>query len=65
MNASYYLSIDLGATSGRTMIAKYDGERVSMRELTRFETTQIHRDGHVFWDLPHLYNEVLLALQKV
>ena len=65
MNASYYLSVDLGATSGRTMIAKYDGERVSMRELTRFETTQIHRDGHVFWDLPHLYNEVLLALQKV
>lgn len=62
---AYYLSIDLGATSGRTIIAKYDGERVEMSELTRFETTQIHRDGHVFWDFPHLYDEILLALQRV
>lgn len=65
MHSTYYLSIDLGATSGRTIIAKYDGERVEMSELTRFETTQIHRDGHVFWDLPHLRDEILLALQKV
>ncbi|MBQ5936566.1 MAG: rhamnulokinase [Bacteroidaceae bacterium] len=65
MHSTYYLSIDLGATSGRTIVAKYDGERVEMSELTRFETTQIHRDGHVFWDLPHLHEEILLALQKV
>ena len=65
MLPTYYLSIDLGATSGRTMIAKYDGRRISMHELTRFQTIQIHRDGHVFWDLPNLYNEVLQALQKV
>ena len=65
MHSTYYLSIDLGATSGRTIIAKYDSERVEMSELTRFETTQIHRDGHVFWDLPHLHEEILLALQKV
>lgn len=65
MHSTYYLSIDLGATSGRTIIARYDGERVEMSELTRFETTQIHRDGHVFWDLPHLRDEILLALQKV
>ena len=65
MHSTYYLSIDLGATSGRTIVAKYDGERVEMSELTRFETTQSHRDGHVFWDLPHLRDEILLALQKV
>ena len=65
MHSTYYLSVDLGATSGRTIIARYDGERVEMSELTRFETTQIHRDGHVFWDLPHLREEILLALQKV
>ena len=65
MHSTYYLSIDLGATSGRTIVAKYDGERVEMSELTRFETTQIHRDGHVFWDLPHLHEEILLALQKI
>lgn len=65
MLPTYYLSIDLGATSGRTIIAKYNGERVEMNELTRFETTQIHRDGHVFWDFPHLCDEILVALQRV
>ena len=65
MNPTFYLSVDLGATSGRTIVARYDGQRIEMRELTRFENPQIHRDGHVFWDLPHLYNEVLLALQQV
>ena len=65
MFPAYYLSIDLGATSGRTIIAKYDGERVEMSELTRFETKQIHRDGHVFWNLPQLRDEILFALQKI
>ena len=65
MFPAYYLSIDLGATSGRTIIAKYDGERVEMSELTRFETKQIHRDGHVFWNLPQLRDEILFALQRV
>ena len=65
MLPTYYFSIDLGATSGRTIIARYDGERVEMRELTRFETTQIHRNGHIFWDLPKLYDDILLALHKV
>ena len=65
MNPTYYLSIDLGATSGRTILAKYDGLLVDMRELTRFDNPQIHQDGHVFWDLPHLYDEILLALRRV
>lgn len=65
MNPTYYLSIDLGATSGRTMIASYDGQRIDMRELTRFETAQIRRDGHIFWDLTHLYDEIVMALQQV
>lgn len=65
MRSSSYLSIDLGATSGRAMVATYDGERITMRELTRFETVQVHRDGHIYWDLGHLYNEVLKALQQV
>ena len=64
-HSTSYLSIDLGATSGRTIVATYDGERIAMRELTRFETIQIHRDGHIYWDLGHLYDEILLALRKV
>ena len=62
---THYLAVDLGATSGRTVIASFDGERVEMREFTRFENPQLPLAGHIFWDLAHLYNEILRALRLV
>lgn len=60
-----YLAVDLGATSGRTIIASYDGKKVEMNELTRFKNPMIPLGGHLFWDLPALYNEIITALKKV
>ena len=66
MNASsYYLAVDLGATSGRTILAGFDGSKVEMRELTRFKHPMVPIGGHLYWDLPHLYNEILEGLKKV
>lgn len=65
MEATYYLAVDLGATSGRTVLAAFDGQCVTMRELTRFKNPQIPLSGHIYWDLPHLYNEIIIALQQV
>ena len=61
----HFLAVDLGATSGRTILSTADGERVVMREFTRFKNPQIPIGGHIFWDLPHLFNEILNALRKV
>ena len=60
-----YLAVDLGATSGRTIVASFDGKRVEMRELTRFKNPMIPIGGHLFWDLPHLYREIVEALKQV
>lgn len=60
-----YLAVDLGATSGRTVLATFDGEKVTMQEWTRFENPQIPMTGHLFWNLPHLYNEIIKALKKL
>ena len=66
MNAeTHYLAIDLGATSGRSILATFDGSKVEMRELTRFKNPMVPIGGHLFWDLPHLYNEILEGLRKV
>ena len=62
---SSFLAVDLGATSGRTVLASFDGQRIEMREFTRFENPQLALGGHIFWNLPHLYNEVLRALRQV
>lgn len=60
-----FLAVDLGATSGRTVLASFDGERVEMQEFTRFNNPQVPLMGHVYWDLPHLYNEILKALRQL
>lgn len=60
---TYSLAIDLGATSGRSILASYDGARVEMRELTRFPHPMLPIGGHTFWNLPGLYAEVLRALK--
>lgn len=61
----YFLAVDLGATSGRTVLSSWDGQRVTMREFTRFKNPQIPIIEHLFWNLPHLYNEILIALKQV
>jgi len=65
MKITNYLSVDLGATSGRTILSSFDGEKIEMRELTRFKNPMIPINGHLFWDMPHLYNEILGGLRKV
>lgn len=59
-----YLAVDLGATSGRTVLATYDGEKVEMKVWTRFENPQIPMTGHIFWNLSYLYYEIIKALRK-
>ena len=64
MRTTDYLAVDLGATSGRTVLARFDGSKIEMRELTRFKNPIIPVGGHLCWDLPALYYEVLLGLRK-
>ena len=41
MEISNYLAVDLGATSGRTVLATFDGQKIEMKELTRFKNPMI------------------------
>lgn len=63
MNPTYHLAIDLGATSGRSILAIFDGEKVVMEEITRFKNPMLPIAGHLFWNLPFLYQEILKALK--
>lgn len=62
-HAKHFLAIDLGATSGRTIIGTLEGERLTQEELTRFDNNIIHATGHCYWDLYALYDEVLRGLR--
>ena len=61
---TYHLAIDLGATSGRTILASFDGEKVDMQELTRFKYPMLPINGHLYWNLPYIYFEILEGMKK-
>ncbi|MCM1450931.1 MAG: rhamnulokinase [Clostridium sp.] len=61
---TYHLAIDLGATSGRSILAAFDDEKVEMQELTRFKYPMIPLNGHLHWNLPLIYEEILKAIKK-
>ncbi len=60
-----YLSVDLGATSGRIILGTLRDGRVSQEELTRFDHPLVQTPFHVHWDLLHLWNEILRGLRIV
>ena len=39
------LAFDLGASNGRAILGQFDGEKITMRELHRFENNYIELNG--------------------
>ena len=61
------IAFDLGASNGRAILGQFDGERITMRELHRFENNYIEMNGVFYWDTPYLYNQLkqgLLAFRQ-
>ena len=61
---TYHLAIDLGATSGRTILATFDGHHISTEEIARFRYPMLPAAGHLFWNLPLIYEEIVKSLCK-
>jgi sugar (pentulose or hexulose) kinase len=56
------LAIDLGAESGRAMLGHFDGERVSLREVHRFQNDAVRIPTGYHWDVFRLYHEIKIGL---
>ena len=61
----HFFAVDLGATSGRTIIGSIADGRISLEEVTRFPNNLIEQGGHYYWDIHALYFEVLRGLKEV
>ena len=60
-----YFAVDLGATSGRTILGKIKNGKVELEEITRFPNNLVEVGGHFFWDIYALYNEIIRGLRFV
>ena len=56
MNTHHYIAVDLGATSGRTILGTIDQEGLKIKELNRFPNKMIEVGGHYFWNIFSLYD---------
>ena len=61
----YFFSVDLGATSGRTILGTLSDGRLEQEELTRFANNLVQTGGHFYWDIYALYFEMIRGLQIV
>ncbi len=64
MAAEHYLSIDLGAGSGRVMLGRFDGERLAVEELHRFPNPGVEILGRLHWDALHLFREMQQGMRS-
>ncbi|WP_027450921.1 rhamnulokinase [Xylanibacter brevis] len=64
-NENYFFAVDLGATSGRTIIGKIDNGKIDLEEVTRFPNNLIEQGGHYYWDIHALYFEMIRGLKEV
>ena len=61
----YFFAVDLGATSGRTIIGSINDGKFELEEVTRFPNNLIEQGGHYYWDIYALYFEIIKGLKLV
>lgn len=64
MNTKYYLAVDIGASSGRHMLAHLEDGKIVLEEIYRFSNEMIDRKGYKVWNVRRLFQEILSGMKK-
>lgn len=59
-----FFAVDLGATSGRTILGTFTSNGLEMEEVNRFPNRLIETGGHFYWDIYELYRHIIEGLKK-
>ena len=57
-------AVDLGAESGRVILARFDGEKLALEVVHRFINRPVLVHGHRFWNILGLWEEILRGLRN-
>jgi rhamnulokinase len=60
----YYLAIDIGASSGRHILATLESGKLKLEEVYRFENGMIDKNGSLCWDHQRLFKEIKMGLKR-
>lgn len=54
----HYIAVDLGASSGRTIVGTLEDGKLSLKQMNRFWNGGIEIDGTLHWDFVHLFRNI-------
>lgn len=60
-----YLAFDIGAESGRAVVARLTGQTLAIEEIHRFPNRPLQRGGSTRWDVKRLWAEMRRALAMI
>ena len=60
-----YLAIDIGASSGRHILGRIRDGKIEEQEIYRFTNGAHEQDGHLVWDVEHLFDEIVAGLKSL
>ncbi|NUQ65323.1 MAG: rhamnulokinase [Pirellulales bacterium] len=58
-----FLAVDMGASSGRHVVGRFDGRKLRLEEVYRFENGPVEVAGSLFWDLLAQWTHVRQGLR--
>lgn len=61
---TYYLAVDIGASSGRHILAHLENEKLVLEEIYRFENNLVADENALVWDIDSLLAEVICGIKK-
>src|SRR5258706_12124969 len=64
MAARNLLAFDLGAESGRALLGRFDGKRLTLEEKHRFANPNGRMNGHLHWNFLAQWEELKTGLRK-
>lgn len=58
-----FLAIDIGASSGRVMLGRWDGQRFDLQELHRFPNIPLEEHDGLFWNVQQIWEEIKAGIR--
>ncbi len=52
------IAVDLGASNGRVILSKYDGDKIELKEIHKFLNGSERVNGNMYWDILGLFHDI-------